>query len=96
MHTGLLFGPQYRRQATTATRRSALLDWLVVILVVIALAMIGIVSLLHRGRVRLWSIAMILLGLGVSIFLYTQIHIFQNWQSILYIVCSIVLLLVLV
>lgn len=72
------------------------MDWLVVILVVIALAMIGIVSLLHRGRVRLWSIAMILLGLGVSIFLYTQIHIFQNWQSILYIVCSIVLLLVLV
>ena len=72
------------------------MDWLVVILVVIALAMIGIVSLLHRGRVRLWSIAMILLGLGISIFLYTQIHIFQNWQSILYIVCSIALLLVLV
>ena len=72
------------------------MDWLVVILVVIALAMVGIVSLLHRGRVRLWSIAMILLGLGISIFLYTQIHIFQNWQSILYIVCSVALLLVLV
>ncbi len=72
------------------------MDWLVVILVVIALAMIGIVSLLHRGRVRLWSIAMILLGLGISIFLYTQIHIFHNWQSILYIVCSVALLLVLV
>ena len=72
------------------------MDWLVVILVVTALAMIGVISLIHRGRVRIWSICMILLGLGIGILLYTQISIFKNWQTALYIVFSVVLALVLV
>ncbi|HWR22526.1 MAG TPA: hypothetical protein VN366_03535 [Feifaniaceae bacterium] len=72
------------------------MDWLVVILVVAALAMIGVVSLLHRGRVRIWSICMILLGLGIGILLYTRISIFKNWQSALYVVGFVVLALVLV
>ena len=72
------------------------MDWLVVILVVTALAMIGVISLIHRGRVRIWSICMILLGLGIGILLYTQISIFKNWQTALYIVFSVILALVLV
>ncbi len=71
------------------------MDWLVVILVVTALAMIGVISLIHRGRVRIWSICMILLGLGIGILLYTQISLFKSWQTILSIVFSIVLALVL-
>lgn len=72
------------------------MDWLVVILVVTALAMIGVISLIHRGRVRIWSICMILLGLGIGILLYTQINILKSWQTALYIVFSIVLALVLI
>lgn len=72
------------------------MDWLVVILAVTALAMIGVFSLIHRGRVRIWSICMILLGLGIGILLYTQVSILKSWKNALYIVFSIILALVLV
>lgn len=59
------------------------MDWLVVIMAAIALMGILIVWFLHRGRVRLWSIGMVLLGLITGLFLYSQAQVFSNWRSVL-------------
>ena len=50
-----------------------------------AVALMGILSVwfLHRGRVRLWSIGLVLLGLIAGLLLYSQVRVFGNWRDVL-------------
>ena len=59
------------------------MDWLVVYMAAIALVGILLVWFLLRGRIRLFSIGMMLLGLAASLLLYSQTYIFDNWQGVL-------------
>ncbi len=59
------------------------MDWLVVYMAAIALVGILLVWFLLRGRIRLFSISMMLLGLVASLLLYSQTYIFDNWQGVL-------------
>ncbi len=70
------------------------MDTLVVIMIVIALLVIGIVSLVHRGRARMWGILTTLFSLGIGILLYQNISQLQSWKTVLLVVLSVILLLV--
>lgn|GEM_PF-4160509 len=70
------------------------MDLLTVIMIGIAALSIGIVSFLHRGRVRTRSILFILLGLAAGVTLYHLVGALRDWRTALLAVLSIFLLLV--
>ena len=71
------------------------MDILMVIMVLIAVIAAGIVSLLHRGRVRVWSLVTIFLGLAVGLLLYRYVKLLQTWHTVLLAALSIALVLTL-